>query len=125
MEYVDGLPITQIAIDTASTPKNVWSCSSPSAWPGSNAHQKGVFHRDINPSNVMVTQVDERATPKVIDFGIARATEQQPGKKLVLTQLAQFIATPEYMSPEQADLVRATSMPAQTSILSASCCMNC
>ncbi|MEY2427208.1 MAG: eukaryotic-like serine/threonine-protein kinase, partial [Verrucomicrobiota bacterium] len=68
-----------------------------------HAHQKGVIHRDIKPSNILVTVNDGVAVPKVIDFGIAKATNQQPlTDKTVFTAFEQFIGTPAYMSPEQA-----------------------
>ena len=69
-----------------------------------HAHQKGIIHRDIKPSNILVTVVDGRPVPKVIDFGIAKATQGQLTDKTVYTQLHQFIGTPAYMSPEQAVL---------------------
>ncbi len=69
-----------------------------------HAHQKGVIHRDIKPSNVMVTLHDGRPMPKVIDFGIAKATNQRLTDKTLFTHYAQIIGTPEYMSPEQAEM---------------------
>lgn len=69
-----------------------------------HAHQKGVIHRDLKPSNVLVTAADGRATPKVIDFGIARATASGPTEPAQLTAQLQVIGTPVYMSPEQAGL---------------------
>jgi serine/threonine protein kinase len=69
-----------------------------------HAHQKGVIHRDIKPSNVLVTENDGKPVPKVIDFGIAKATEHKLTNKTLFTQFAQFIGTPAYMSPEQAAL---------------------
>src|SRR5262249_55462462 len=67
-----------------------------------HAHQKGVIHRDIKPSNVLVTLHDGTPVPKVIDFGIAKATRDRLTEKTVFTEFRQFIGTPEYMSPEQA-----------------------
>jgi serine/threonine protein kinase len=67
-----------------------------------HAHQKGIIHRDLKPSNVLVTENDGKPVPKVIDFGIAKATEQKLTEKTLFTQFAQFIGTPAYMSPEQA-----------------------
>jgi serine/threonine protein kinase len=67
-----------------------------------HAHQKGVIHRDIKPSNIIVTVHDGRPVPKVIDFGIAKATEAPLTDKTLLTLQNQFIGTPAYMSPEQA-----------------------
>ena len=69
-----------------------------------HAHQKGIIHRDIKPSNILVTVNDGVAVPKVIDFGIAKATEGRLTDKTVYTELHQFIGTPAYMSPEQAEL---------------------
>jgi eukaryotic-like serine/threonine-protein kinase len=69
-----------------------------------HAHQKGIIHRDIKPSNILVTVVDGRPVPKVIDFGIAKAIGQQLTDKTLFTAFEQFIGTPAYMSPEQAEL---------------------
>jgi hypothetical protein len=69
-----------------------------------HAHQKGIIHRDIKPSNVLVSLHDGAPMPKVIDFGVAKATEQPLTEKTVFTTLGQFIGTPAYMSPEQAEL---------------------
>ena len=69
-----------------------------------HAHQKGIIHRDIKPSNVMVTLHDGKPVPKVIDFGIAKATSQRLTEKTLYTRYAQMIGTPAYMSPEQAEM---------------------
>src|SRR6187431_460058 len=69
-----------------------------------HAHQKGIIHRDIKPSNILVTLHDGVPVPKVIDFGIAKATEGRLTDNTVHTQLHQFIGTPAYMSPEQAEM---------------------
>ena len=69
-----------------------------------HAHQKGIIHRDIKPSNILVTLHDGVPVPKVIDFGIAKATEGRLTDGTVYTQLHQFIGTPAYMSPEQAEM---------------------
>ena len=69
-----------------------------------HAHQKGIIHRDIKPSNVMVTLHDGRPVPKVIDFGIAKATNYRLTEKTVFTRYSQIIGTPAYMSPEQAEM---------------------
>ena len=69
-----------------------------------HAHQKGVIHRDIKPSNILVTLHDGVPVPKVIDFGIAKATEGRLTDLTVYTELRQFIGTPAYMSPEQAEM---------------------
>jgi len=69
-----------------------------------HAHQKGIIHRDIKPSNILVTQHDGVPVPKVIDFGIAKATGQRLTNQTVFTDFDQFIGTPAYMSPEQAEV---------------------
>ena len=69
-----------------------------------HAHQKGIIHRDIKPSNILVTLHDGTPAPKVIDFGIAKAMEGRLADATVYTQLHQFIGTPAYMSPEQAEM---------------------
>lgn len=69
-----------------------------------HAHQKGIIHRDIKPSNIMVAMVDGNPVPKVIDFGIAKATEARIGDNAAATAYIQLIGTPAYMSPEQAEM---------------------
>src|SRR5208282_4109405 len=69
-----------------------------------HAHQKGIIHRDLKPSNIMVTMRDGVPIPKVIDFGIAKATEQRLTGKTLFTSYAQLMGTPAYMSPEQMEL---------------------
>ena len=69
-----------------------------------HAHQKGIIHRDIKPTNILVYDNGERAVPKVIDFGIAKATRGRLTEKTLFTQFHQFIGTPAYMSPEQAQM---------------------
>ncbi|MFC1633570.1 protein kinase [Planctomycetota bacterium] len=68
------------------------------------AHQKGIIHRDIKPSNILVSTVGNRAVPKIIDFGVAKALNQPLTERTLYTEQGQFIGTPEYMSPEQADV---------------------
>lgn len=69
-----------------------------------HAHQKGIIHRDLKPGNVLVTLHDGQPVPKVIDFGIAKAVNQRLTEKTLFTEFHQFIGTPEYMSPEQAEM---------------------
>jgi tetratricopeptide (TPR) repeat protein len=104
MELVRGVPITKYCdehkLPTAERLKLFQSvCSAVQ-----HAHQKGIIHRDIKPSNVMVTLHDGVPVPKVIDFGIAKATNQRLTEKTLFTEYHQFIGTPEYMSPEQAEM---------------------
>ena len=68
-----------------------------------HAHQKGIIHRDLKPSNILVTRQDDRPVPKIIDFGVAKATSQRLTEHTLYTSLGGFVGTPEYMSPEQAD----------------------
>src|SRR5262245_43321343 len=87
-----------------------------------HAHTKGVIHRDLKPSNVLVTVLEgdssgRTALPKVIDFGVAKATQEPLTDKSALTDLYQFIGTPAYMSPEQAQLTR-LDVDARTDIYS-------
>src|SRR5205814_5295353 len=69
-----------------------------------HAHQKGIIHRDLKPSNILVTLHDGVPVPKVIDFGIAKATQGRLADQTVYTAFEQFIGTPAYMSPEQAEM---------------------
>jgi eukaryotic-like serine/threonine-protein kinase len=68
-----------------------------------HAHQKGIIHRDLKPSNILITTEDEQPSPKVIDFGVARAVSQPLTERTLQTEQGQLVGTPEYMSPEQAD----------------------
>ncbi|QDU65225.1 serine/threonine-protein kinase [Engelhardtia mirabilis] len=69
-----------------------------------HAHQKGVIHRDLKPANVLVTSHDGQPVPKIIDFGVAKATNQRLTERTLFTEFHQVIGTPEYMSPEQAEM---------------------
>ncbi len=69
-----------------------------------HAHQKGVIHRDLKPSNILVVVQDDRPVPKIIDFGIAKATDHRLSQQTLFTEQGQLIGTPEYMSPEQAEM---------------------
>src|SRR5262249_58056068 len=69
-----------------------------------HAHQKGIIHRDVKPPNVLVTLYDGRPVPKVIDFGVAKATDQRLTERTLFTRFGAVVGTLEYMSPEQADL---------------------
>lgn len=104
MELVKGIPITKFCdeqqLDTeARLDLFLDVCNAVQ-----HAHQKGVIHRDLKPSNVMVTMHDDKAVPKVIDFGVAKATQCELTDKTLFTQFEQFIGTPVYMSPEQAQM---------------------
>src|SRR5207248_2607115 len=104
MELVRGFPVTQFCDENhVSIPERlglfVQACRAVQ-----HAHQKGIIHRDLKPSNILVTLHDGVPVPKVIDFGIAKATAGRLSNLTVYTELRQFIGTPAYMSPEQAEM---------------------
>ena len=105
MEYIEGVPITEYCDSHRLNTDQRLALFLPVCQAVQHAHQKGVIHRDLKPSNVLVTEQDGLPVPKVIDFGISKATDQRGAENAMLTQFGQFVGTPEYMSPEQADLV--------------------
>jgi eukaryotic-like serine/threonine-protein kinase len=104
MELVDGVPLTQYCDNHRLTPRERLELFIPICQAVQHAHQKGIIHRDLKPSNVLVTLSDGQPVPKVIDFGIAKATQVRLTDNTVLTELLQMIGTPQYMSPEQAEV---------------------
>jgi WD40 repeat protein len=105
MELVRGIRITDYCDQNNLTTKERLDLFIQVCQAIQHAHQKGIIHRDIKPSNILVTLHDGMPAPKVIDFGIAKATAGQTlTDKTVYTQLQQFIGTPAYMSPEQAEM---------------------
>jgi WD40 repeat protein len=104
MELVRGIRITEYCDQAALTTKERLDLFIKVCQAIQHAHQKGIIHRDIKPSNILVTLHDGVPVPKVIDFGIAKATEGRLTDATVYTQLHQFIGTPAYMSPEQAEM---------------------
>jgi hypothetical protein len=104
MELVHGVPITKYCDDNQLTPRERLELFVPVCQAIQHAHQKGIIHRDIKTSNVMVTLYDGRPVPKVIDFGVAKATEQKPSDRALFTQCGTLVGTLEYMSPEQAEM---------------------
>jgi len=104
MELVTGVSITQHCDQNRLTTKERLALFIQVCNAVQHAHQKGVIHRDIKPSNVMVTHHDGKPVPKVIDFGIAKATNQRLTEKTLFTRYAHLVGTPAYMSPEQAEL---------------------
>ncbi len=103
MELVRGVPITQFCDDHQLTLRLRLELFLPVCLAIQHAHQKGIIHRDIKPSNVLVTFNDGNPVPKVIDFGVAKATSQSIADQSVLTASNQIVGTPLYMSPEQAE----------------------
>jgi serine/threonine protein kinase/tetratricopeptide (TPR) repeat protein len=104
MELVRGVPITQFCDERKLTPHQRLELFVPVCNAIQHAHQKGVIHRDIKPSNVLVAMYDDRPVPKVIDFGVAKAAGQTLTDKTLITGFGAVVGTPEYMSPEQANL---------------------
>jgi tetratricopeptide (TPR) repeat protein len=104
MELVRGVPITQYCDSAKLSLRERLELFTRVCEAIQHAHHKGVIHRDIKPSNVLVTLHDGVPVPKVIDFGIAKATSAELTKKTLFTQYAQIIGTPEYMAPEQAEM---------------------
>src|SRR5688500_12989102 len=104
MELVHGVPITKYCDDNHLTPRERLELFVPVCQAIQHAHQKGIIHRDIKPSNVMVTLYDSKPAPKVIDFGVAKATEQKLTERTLFTQYGAMVGTLEYMSPEQAEM---------------------
>ena len=104
MELVRGVPITDYCDDNHLTPRQRLGLFVQVCQAVQHAHQKGVIHRDLKPSNVLVTMHDGVPVPKVIDFGVAKATGQQLTERTLFTNFAQLVGTPLYMSPEQAEL---------------------
>ena len=104
MELVKGVPITEYCDEKHLTVRERLELLLPVCQAVQHAHQKGIIHRDIKPSNVMVALYDGRPVPKVIDFGVAKATGSRLTDKTVFTEFGQVVGTMEYMSPEQAEL---------------------
>jgi len=104
MEYVPGLPITEYCDKHRLTIKERLELFMQVCDGVQHAHQKAIIHRDLKPSNVPVLELDNKALPKIIDFGLAKATAQRLTDKTMFTELGVMMGTPEYMSPEQADL---------------------
>jgi len=104
MELVKGLPITEHCDRHKLSLEERLQLFMRVCEAVQHAHGKGVIHRDLKPSNVLVSYADSEHTPKVIDFGIAKALSQKLSEATIFTQHGQMIGTPEYMSPEQAEM---------------------
>ncbi|HWB03677.1 MAG TPA: serine/threonine-protein kinase [Verrucomicrobiales bacterium] len=101
MELVKGMPVTAFCDEAKLSTRERLELFADVCSAINHAHQKGIIHRDIKPSNVLVTLHADKAVAKVIDFGIARATQQTLTDKTLFTRHGEFIGTPAYMSPEQ------------------------
>src|SRR5262249_47684636 len=102
MDLVKGTPITHYCDAHHLTPRQRLELFVPVCQAIQHAHTKGIIHRDIKPSNVLVAQYDDRPVPKVIDFGVAKATGQPLTERTLHTGFGAVVGTVEYMSPEQA-----------------------
>ena len=103
MEYVPGEPVTSYSDRHRLSVRERLALFLPVCEAVQHAHHKGIIHRDIKPSNILVTIVDDKPVPKIIDFGVAKATSRPSSVGTVHTRLGQWVGTPEYMSPEQMD----------------------
>src|SRR5262249_6580358 len=102
MELVKGVPITEFCDARRLTPRERLELFVPICQAIQQAHQKGIIHGDIKPSNILVALYDDRPVPKVIDFGVAKAAGQPLTDMTLMTGFGAMVGTPEYMSPEQA-----------------------
>jgi serine/threonine protein kinase len=104
MEYVKGLSITDYCDHHKLTIKDRLVLFQQICHAIQHAHQKGIIHRDIKPSNILVSVENDQPTPKIIDFGVAKAIGRPLTDRTVFTEDSHLLGTPEYMSPEQADM---------------------
>jgi WD40 repeat protein len=102
MELVEGAALTEYCDRCRLTIRERLELFRPVCLAVEHAHQKGIIHRDIKPSNILVTEYDGAAAPKVIDFGLAKATEQTFADGAAATRMGAVLGTVQYMSPEQA-----------------------
>jgi serine/threonine protein kinase len=103
MEYVPGVAITRYCDDKRLTIRQRLELFSRVCEGIQHAHQKAIIHRDLKPANVMVTEVDGKPMPRIIDFGLAKAIGPQVSDETMMTRAGDWVGTPGYMSPEQAD----------------------
>jgi len=104
MEFVQGVPVTQYCDTNRLSTAERLELFTEICNGVQHAHHKGVIHRDIKPSNVLVKIQDLKPVPKIIDFGVAKAIAQRLTEQTLFTAIGEFIGTPEYMSPEQAEM---------------------
>jgi len=103
MELVKGVPITKYCDEHQLTPRERLELFVQVCQAIQHAHHKGIIHRDVKPSNVLIASYDGKPVPKVIDFGVAKATGQKLTERTLFTAFGGIVGTLEYMSPEQAE----------------------
>jgi WD40 repeat protein/serine/threonine protein kinase/TPR repeat protein len=103
MEYVPGLPITEYCDQHTLNIRQRIDLLIQACDGVQHAHQKAIIHRDLKPANILVVEVDGKPVPRIIDFGLAKATTVQLTEETLRTRIGQFLGTPGYMSPEQVD----------------------
>jgi non-specific serine/threonine protein kinase/serine/threonine-protein kinase len=103
MEYVAGMPITTYCDRHKLSTRQRLELFISVCEGVQHAHQKAIIHRDLKPSNILVTEVDGKPVPRIIDFGVAKATSQRLSARTLYTQVGAVIGTLDYISPEQAD----------------------
>jgi eukaryotic-like serine/threonine-protein kinase len=103
MEYVNGIPITTYCDRHRLTTEQRLELFIRVCEGVQHAHEKAILHRDLKPSNILVSEVDGKPAPRIIDFGVAKATAQRLTPETLFTQVGEVVGTPAYMSPEQAD----------------------
>ncbi|MEM7754722.1 MAG: serine/threonine-protein kinase, partial [Planctomycetota bacterium] len=104
MEFVRGVPLTDFVSKHKLGLEQRLKLFRRVCEAVQHAHSKGIIHRDLKPSNILVEYEDGQATPKIIDFGVAKALDQRLTEKTIFTEQGQILGTPEYMSPEQAEM---------------------
>ncbi|MHC4301417.1 MAG: tetratricopeptide repeat protein [Planctomycetota bacterium] len=104
MEHVNGMPVTEYCDSQKLSVSDRLGLFLHICEAVQHAHQKGIIHRDIKPSNILVASREDKAVPKVIDFGIAKAITQPLTERTLFTEKGQLVGTPEYMSPEQVQM---------------------
>jgi WD40 repeat protein/serine/threonine protein kinase len=104
MEHVPGIPIAEYCDKHLLTTRERLELFMQICQAVQHAHQKGIIHRDIKPSNVLVSLQDGKPVARVIDFGVAKAISQRLTERTLFTEIGQIVGTPEYMSPEQAEM---------------------
>jgi tetratricopeptide (TPR) repeat protein len=102
MELVNGLPLNRFCDEARLTPRERLELFVPVCQAVQHAHQKGIVHRDLKPANILVTLIDGKPVPRVIDFGVAKATAGKLTDESLSTQFGAVVGTLEYMAPEQA-----------------------